>query len=109
MSIVKSNDTTNSRSVSNFNTLRIVQYYLLLTIFAFSTCVVNAQNDVATELKMKERYSNFEGYLFHYKYPYKWSLRNKNYMKKTFNRRPELEYMTPPTNERLEDCEKEKR
>lgn len=53
MSIVKSNDTTNSRSVSNFNTLRIVQYYLLLTIFAFSTCVVNAQNDVATELKMK--------------------------------------------------------
>lgn len=53
MIIVKLNDTVNSRSVSNFNTLRIIQYYLLLTILAFSVRAVHAQNDATAELKMK--------------------------------------------------------
>lgn len=58
---------------------------------------------------MKDRYNDFEGCLFNYKYPYKWSLRNKNYLKKTFNKRPEHEFMTPPDKKYIpEDCEKRK-
>lgn len=58
---------------------------------------------------MKDRYNDFEGYLFRYKYPFNWVLRNKNYMKKTFNRRPEQEFITPPDREYIpEDCEKER-
>lgn len=45
--------------------------------------------------KMTNKYDSYESELFCYEYPFKWDRRNKNYLKKRYDRKLVKEYIEP--------------
>lgn len=44
---------------------------------------------------MTNKYDSYESEIFTYEYPIKWSKRNKNYLKKVYDRKRNKEYIIP--------------